>query len=340
MNSLIWLGILLCLVQSALFSGLTIGLFGLSRLKLEVQADTQHPGALKILNLRKDANFLLATLLWGNVSVNVLLTLLTDSILAGVGAFCFSTFLITIVGEIAPQAFFTRHGLRAGAILVPLVRFYQAVLFIVAKPTGMILDAWLGKEGVDVFREHELKMLLLHHIKDEKTDVDFIEGTGALNFLTLDDIKIEKEGEVIDPKSIIPLNEVSGLPVFPQIKRLAHDPFLQKIHSSGRKWVIITSKTGFPLLVLDADKFLRDILYGKEVTNPYSYCHRPIIVTKKGTKLGKVIGQLKVHAEHAEDDVIDNDLILYWGANQKRIITGADILGRLLRGIVDRVVQS
>ena len=41
---------------------------------------------------------------------------------------------------------------------------------------------------------------------------------------------------------------------------------------------------------------------------------------------------MKVSAEHPEDDVIDNDIILVWGA-QKRIITGADLLGRLLRGI-------
>jgi hypothetical protein len=31
------------------------------------------------------------------------------------------------------------------------------------------------------------------------------------------------------------------------------------------------------------------------------------------------------------DDVIDHDLILLW-ADEKRVITGADILGRLLRG--------
>jgi hypothetical protein len=42
---------------------------------------------------------------------------------------------------------------------------------------------------------------------------------------------------------------------------------------------------------------------------------------------------MKVVPEHADDDVIDNDLILVWG-DQKRIITGADLLGRLLRGIV------
>jgi metal transporter CNNM len=54
--------------------------------------------------------------------------------------------------------------------------------------------------------------------------------------------------------------------------------------------------------------------------------------------LGEVIGRMKVKAEHSEDDVIDNDLILVWGT-QKRIITGADLLGRLLRGISTREVK-
>jgi metal transporter CNNM len=36
--------------------------------------------------------------------------------------------------------------------------------------------------------------------------------------------------------------------------------------------------------------------------------------------------------EHPDDDVIDNDPILVWGS-QRRIITGSDLLGRLLRGI-------
>ena len=51
------------------------------------------------------------------------------------------------------------------------------------------------------------------------------------------------------------------------------------------------------------------------------------------TKLGEVIGRMRVAPERPGDDVIDNDLILVWGA-QKRIITGADLLGRLLRDIV------
>jgi hypothetical protein len=48
-----------------------------------------------------------------------------------------------------------------------------------------------------------------------------------------------------------------------------------------------------------------------------------------------VITNLKVHGKAAIDDVIDNDLILLW-SDDKRVITGTDILGRLLRGITRR----
>ena len=52
------------------------------------------------------------------------------------------------------------------------------------------------------------------------------------------------------------------------------------------------------------------------------------------TQLGDVIGCLKVAQERPDDDVIDDDLILVWGS-QRRIITGSDLLGRLLRGIAN-----
>ena len=48
--------------------------------------------------MRRDSNFLLTTILWGNVGVNVLLTLLSDSVLAGLAAFLFSTVVITVFG--------------------------------------------------------------------------------------------------------------------------------------------------------------------------------------------------------------------------------------------------
>ena len=127
----------------------------------------------------------------------------------------------------------------------------------------------------------------------------------------------------------------SGLPLFPAFERSPSDPFLQSIHASGKKWVILTDGSGTPHLALDSDAFLRDVLFESKTINPYGYCHRPVIVTDQNILLGTVISRLKVHPTGTEDDVIDKDMILVWGA-EKRVITGADILGRLLRGIAIR----
>ena len=69
------------------------------------------------------------------------------------------------------------------------------------------------------------------------------------------------------------------------------------------------------------------------IFNPLLYCHRPIIVRDKKTTLGEIIPKLKVHPERYDDDVIDKDIIIFWGSHMP-IITGSDILGRLMRGIV------
>ena len=69
--------------------------------------------------------------------------------------------------------------------------------------------------------------------------------------------------------------------------------------------------------------------------DPYLFCHRPLIVEDGQTPLGAIVRKLAVDAQDRNDDVIDHDLILLWGT-ERRIITGADLLGRLMRGIVAR----
>ena len=83
---------------------------------------------------------------------------------------------------------------------------------------------------------------------------------------------------------------------------------------------------------LDADGFVRDVLvHGSEAVVAH-HCHRPVIVLDPTMPLGHIIGRLQAVGQRSEDDVIDNDVVLLWG-DEPRIITGADILGRLLRGI-------
>ena len=336
----VWCGVAISLLHSALFSGLNLGFFGVSRLRLELLAEAGNEDARRILNLRKDAHYLLSTILWANVASNVMIALLTDSVMSGVYAFILSTFGITLFGEIFPQAYLAKNVLKMSFMVVPIVRFYQTLLYPIARPTALLLDLWLGKEKILYFNEKEIVIMLKRQAQSKITDVGGLESLGAMNFLALDDVKVKDAGEVINPRSIItlPVSE-NGQPIFPSFSQDANDPFLQTIQASREKWVIITDSLKNPVLVINADLFLRDVAYEEEIKSILTYSHRPIVVTTPETVLGEVIFKFKVHAESSEDDVIDDDLILYW-AEQKRIITGADILGRLLRGIVNRQESS
>jgi len=329
------IGIGVCIIHSAMFSGLNLALFGLTRLRLEVEAASGNRHAESILSLRKDSHFLLTTILWGNVAFNTLLALLSNSMLTGVLAFIFSTFFITFFGEIIPQAYFSKNAMRMGALLAPVIRFYQVMLYPLTRPTGMLLDKWLGKDGIKYWREHQLREVIQKHIEADEADVDRLEGLGALNFLALDDLPVSREGEILSEDSLIALPTENGKPAFPSFARSPEDPFLQKVQRSGKKWVVITGVQGQPELVMDTDGFLREALFGKSDFDPLPFCHRPIIITDENTAIGDVLCKLKVDPVGPEDDVVDRDIILLW-TESRRIITGADILGRLLRGIVIR----
>lgn len=324
-----WVAIAFCISQSAMFSGLNLAFFSVSRLRLEVEVGTGNKAARRILRMREDSNFLLTTILWGNVGINVLLTLLSNSVMAGLAAFLFSTILITMFGEILPQAYFSRNALKIGAALAPALRFYQYLLYPVAKPVALLLDLWLGKEGIDYLRERDMREVIKQHMAADESDLDKIEGLGALNFLALDDRPAAHEGEPLDPRSIIALPFEEGRPHFPP----ADDKvFLQKLQASGKKWVVLTDLEGTPQLVVDTDGYLRSALLAPQSFDAEQYCHRPVIIRDTSTRLGHILPKLEVDPSYAGDNVIDRDVVLIW-TKERRVITGADILGLLLAGI-------
>jgi hypothetical protein len=329
----IWAGIIFCVSQSAIFSGMNLACFGVSRLRLEVEKTNGNKAAEQVLKLREDSHFLLVTILWGNVSVNVLLTMLSNSVLTGVLGFLFSTVVITMAGEILPQAYFSRHALRMAALLGPVLRFYQYLLYPVTKPTGMLLDLLLGKETIQYFREKDITEILRKHIGAEGSDIEHLEGIGAMNFLAIDDMLVIDEGEDIDPESLIPLEERDGKLSFPLFNHEAEDLFIQAVARSGKKWVILTDPQGLPHYAMDSDRFLRETLIDRKSFSPLQYCHLPIVANDLRISLGNVILQLKTRADNTDDGAIDRDIVLVWG-EKKKIVTGADILGRLLKGVL------
>ena len=207
---LTWIAIGLCIVQTGIFSGLNLALFSVSRLRLEVEAAGGNTDAAKLYALRADSNFALATIIWGNVATNVVLTLLSESVLAGLGAFFFSTIVITLLGEIFPQAYFTRNALRMAARFAVFLKFYQVTLFVVAKPTALLLNWWLGPETIALFRERDFRILMSTHLETVNTDLGKLEAIGAVNFLDLDDISVLDEGEQVDSRSIVSLSQLVG----------------------------------------------------------------------------------------------------------------------------------
>ena len=112
------LGILLCL--SGLFSGLNLGLMSLDLTQLQVIArtgtETERDNAKIVFPIRICGNFLLCSILLGNVLVNTLIAIIFDNIPGANGpkAVIGSTIGIVVFGEIVPQAICSRYGLSVG----------------------------------------------------------------------------------------------------------------------------------------------------------------------------------------------------------------------------------
>ena len=119
-----WLGVFACIIQSALFAGLNLAVFSLSLLRLQVEADGGNQDAVKVLELRHNANQILATVIWGNVTTNVLLTLLSDSVLHGVAAFRPGPFSVTrlTVAPVRMASCSARRTIRTPALGLALSR--------------------------------------------------------------------------------------------------------------------------------------------------------------------------------------------------------------------------
>ena len=348
MDLITWLGIVACLTQSAMFSGSNLAFFSLGRMRLEAEVEKGNAAAKRVLSLRKDSNLLLCTILWGNVSVNVLLALLSESVFAGVGGFVFSTVGITFFGEIMPQAYFSRHAMKVGAKLSPLIRFYQVVLFPVAKPCALILDGWIGPEGPTFYRERDIEIILEKHIVEQSSEISANEGRGALNFLDLDDRFILSEGSPINPDTIYTMPTNLDLPILPGPDTDDGRALIAELNQHPNlRAVIVGEEDGRPQLVINTTEYL-GTLYAVEheqakgaaaEVDIYDFCHRPIVVFDSKTTLDDVLGEFVVEANDQNDHVVDRDVVIFWTDELKRIVTGADIFGQLLKGIARREAE-
>jgi hypothetical protein len=266
--------------------------------------------------------------LWGNVGVNTLLALLSGSVLGGLAAFLFSTIFITLFAEITPQAYFSRNALRVASALYPAVKFYQFLLYPVAKPTAKVLDWWLGPEGVHYIREEMLRKYIDKSAGAEGSDISRLEGRGAINFLALDSRRVGDEGSTVDPTSVLTLPAADGHLQIPPVDDSPENDFIQRVGASGKKWVVLADPGGKPHFLLNADRLLRSSLSGAHF-DPHDYCIKPIITDNPKDTLE----QLLARGDYTDTKPSERGLILYWGS-EKRIVAHADVLHRLFEGVL------
>uniref|UniRef100_A0A8C5EFC5 Metal transporter n=1 Tax=Gouania willdenowi TaxID=441366 RepID=A0A8C5EFC5_GOUWI len=194
-----WLQVILIsclLVLSGMFSGLNLGLMALDPMELRIVqscgTDKEKKYARKIEPIRSKGNYLLCSLLLGNVLVNTTLTILLDDLIgSGLGAVVASTIGIVIFGEIVPQALCSRHGLAVGANTIVVTKFFMFLTFPVSFPVSKLLDVLLGQEIGTVYnREKLVGMLKVTEPYNDlvKEELNMIQGALELRTKTVEDV--------------------------------------------------------------------------------------------------------------------------------------------------------
>ncbi|XP_072026763.1 metal transporter CNNM2-like isoform X2 [Amphiura filiformis] len=231
----LWLQIILIVILlslSGLFSGLNLGLMALDPTELKILQNVGNPKekqhAKKISPVRKYGNYLLCSLLLGNVLVNTTLTVLLDDLSSGLWAVLGATAGIVIFGEIVPQAICSRHGLAVGARTVYLTKFFMFLTFPISFPVSKILDFILGKEiGSVVTRERLIELIrVTEEYNDlQKEEMDIISGALELQKTTvksvmtpLSDCYMLDEDAILDFKTVTEIMNkgFTRIPVFSQ----------------------------------------------------------------------------------------------------------------------------
>ena len=192
--------IILLLGFSALFSGLTLGLMGLSAHELKRKAELGDKEAQKVFKIRQKGNLLLTTLLIGNVAVNAVLSIFLGSITSGVFAAVIATLLIVIFGEIIPQAVFSRFALKLGAKAAPLVRLLIWIFYPLSFPVAWILDKTLGEELPTIYSKQELVKLIEEHEDSGDGVIDEDEERIIKGALTFSDKKV---ADIMTPRTVV-----------------------------------------------------------------------------------------------------------------------------------------
>jgi metal transporter CNNM len=225
--------VLLCF--SGLFSGLNLGLMSLDLSELDILKKIGTPKeqafAKNIYPLRKRGNFLLCTILLGNVLVNAVSTLLLGDMVSGIYAAFGSTFLIVVFGEIIPQAACSKHGLAVGSYTRYITYLFMIITCPLSFPISKLLDCVLGQEITAAYSREKIKELMKNVQGIGEKEYKII--SGALDF------NKKKVREVMTKLENVFMLEKNAHLDFETIARIAQEGFSRiPIYENERENVV------------------------------------------------------------------------------------------------------